>query len=386
MRVFGDLSLLDKLLPLLILLAMVVGTLLSVYVPASRTALDAALVVNVSVPLAVGLVVMLVPPFCKVEWENAGRYFHQKQYVREIVLSLVLNWVVCPFFMFGLAWLSLFDEPEYREGIILIGLARCIAMVVVWNDIAGGDTTLCAIIVVLNSALQIVLYAPYQMLFCYKIVGASGAAPSYNVVAQSVGFFTGIPFALGILIRFAGIKIFKQKYTTHILPFIGPWALVGLVYTLVVIFMKEGHSLIQDIGSAFRCFVPLTVYFVVTWFTTFFLIRASHYRVQPSCGCEDEKLLHPGKSTFGCRANYASTVTQSFTAASNNFELSLAVAISIYGSGSKQAIAATFGPLLEVPILLLLVFVARFLKMRLLWADVQTQVCTDTESLTELSE
>lgn len=371
-----QLSLLDKLLPLAIVLAMVVGTLLSVYVPSSREALDSVEVVNVSLPLAVGLVVMLVPPFCKVDWENVGQHI-SKKYWRHLLLSLVLNWIVCPFFMFGLAWLTLFDEDEYRTGIIMIGLARCIAMVVVWNDIAGGDATLCAFIVVVNSVLQIVLYAPYQLLFCYTIVGSTPlVAPPYTVVAQSVGFFTGVPFALGILIRLVGLKVFgPATYKNRILPFIGPWALVGLVYTLIVIFMKEGYSVIREIGSAFRCFVPLLVYFVVVWFITFFLTRAAHQFLlkkqnKSDCGCENEKLLYPEKTDFGCAANYKTTVTHSFTAASNNFELSLAVAISIYGSGSKQAIAATFGPLLEVPILLALVFVARFFRERLLWSDV----------------
>ena len=159
-EVFRGLSLTDKLLPLLIICAIVLGVLLSVYVPSSRTALDSSKVVGVSVPLAVGLIVMLLPPLCKVEWENLHKFFSRSTYIKPVVFSLVLNWIICPFFMFGLAWLTLFDEPEYRTGIIMIGLARCIAMVLLWNDIALGDPTLCAVIVIVNSVLQMVLYAP----------------------------------------------------------------------------------------------------------------------------------------------------------------------------------------------------------------------------------
>lgn len=401
--VFHGLSLTDKLLPLLIILAIVLGVLLSVYVPSSRTALDSSKVVGVSVPLAVGLIVMLLPPLCKVEWENVLKYFSRSTYLKPILFSLVLNWIICPFFMFGLAWLTLFDQDEYRTGIIMIGLARCIAMVLLWNDIADGDNTLCAVIVIVNSVLQIVLYAPYQIFFCYVITGhyqQTSSSVTYSLVAKSVAFFMGVPFGLGVIIRLVGRALLGSKrYDKRFLPFVSPWALIGLLYTIVVIFMEKGNDFIQDIGSAFRCFVPLVVYFIGTFFGTLFLLRWLYtYRIfesrhikfdevdetsdekKPLCGCEKTKELHPEKFSYGCAAPYGATVAQTFTAASNNFELSLAIAISIYGSGSKQAIAATFGPLIEVPLLLLLVFVARYFKVRFVWIDVEPLQDADEEA------
>ena len=194
--VFNDLSLVDKCLPVLIILAIVIGILLSVHVPSSRQAFDGAQVVGVSIPLAVGLVVMMIPPLCKVEWEHFFLFFSKATYLKPIVVSLVINWIIGPFVMFGLAWLTLFDEDEYRTGIIMIGLARCIAMVLLWNEIARGDNTLCAIIVLINSLLQVVLYAPYQIFFCYVITGdynssVVDAGISYSLVSKSVAFFLG---------------------------------------------------------------------------------------------------------------------------------------------------------------------------------------------------
>jgi len=392
-RVFDDLSLVDKLLPLWIISAMILGILLSVYVPSSREAFNGARVVGVSVPLAVGLIVMMIPPLCKVEWENFFSFFNLKKYLRSILISLVINWVICPFLMFGLAWLTLFDLDEYRTGIIMIGLARCIAMVLVWNEISDGDNSLCAVIVLLNSLLQIVLYAPYQIFFCYVITGdydhsqGAGANVTYLLVAQSVAFFLGIPLAIGFLIRLLAILTVGIKtYDSKILPFIGPWALIGLLYTIIVIFIETGHDFIRDIGSGLRCFVPLIVYFMLTWFGTFFFLRWFLGRIPPRkegeisentellCGCEKQIANVPDKWVTNCSASYSETITQTFTAASNNFELSLAIAISLYGSGSKESIAATFGPLLEVPILLILCFVAKYFKIKFLWSDIDDEV------------
>lgn len=387
-QVFRGLSLTDKLLPLLIILAIVFGVILSVYVPNSRTALNSTEVVGVSLPLAIGLIVMLLPPLCKVEWENFLS-ISRKTYIKPILFSLVLNWVICPFVMFGLAWLTLFDQDEYRTGIIMIGLARCIAMVLLWNDIAEGDNTLCAIIVIVNSVLQMVLYAPYQIFFCYVITGhyqEASSSVTYSTVAKSVAFFMGVPFGLGVAIRLAGKRLFGSNYESKFLPFVSPWALVGLLYTIIVIFMEKGNDFIQDIGSAFRCFVPLVLYFLLTFFGTLFLLRwmyaqnifksrelGTDEENEKLCGCEKTKDLYPERYPYGCEASYGATIAQTFTAASNNFELSLAIAISIYGSGSKQAIAATFGPLIEVPLLLLLVFVARYFKVRFVWSDVEEE-------------
>lgn len=402
-KVFNDLSVTDKALPLLIIISMVFGILLSVYVPSSRQAFDGAQIVGVSVPLAVGLIIMMIPPLCKVEWENLVSFFRLKKFLRLILVSLVINWIICPFLMFGLAWLTLFDKEEYRRGIIMIGLARCIAMVLVWNEISDGDNSLCAVIVLINSLLQIVLYAPYQIFFCYVITGDyhKSTAVSYSLVAKSVAFFLGVPLGCGVVIRLLALRtIGISKYQTKVIPFIGPWALIGLLYTIIVIFIERGHDFIKDIGSGLRCFVPLVIYFAITWFGTFFFMRwylgrsrqvvdeVSGEKAPLLCGCEKQKSQTLNKWEKYCGANYAEVVTQTFTASSNNFELSLAVAISLYGSGSKESIAATFGPLLEVPILLILCFVAKYFQLKFLWADIDeesTEALEDSDA-TEATE
>ncbi|GMM29534.1 Arr3 protein [Martiniozyma asiatica (nom. inval.)] len=396
-KAFNRLSLIDKILPLAILLAIVAGILISVYVSSSRNAFDGAQVVGVSIPLAVGLIIMMIPPLCKVQWENLHIFFAKKEFIKPILISLIINWILCPFLMFGIAWLTLFDNDEYRTGIIMIGMARCIAMVLIWNEIAGGDNTLCAIIVIVNSLLQIVLYAPYQLFFCYVITGnyQHQTDLSYSIVAKSVAFFLGVPFGIGLLIRLIGFfTLGIEKYNKKIIPFISPWALIGLLYTIIIIFIEKGNDFIQDIGSGFRCFIPLVVYFLITWFGTFFILRKllgktprqklqgenegeddndDDDETQLLCGCEKEleKSTTSMWAVQNCSASYKQIVTLAFTAASNNFELSLAVAISVYGNGSKEAIAATFGPLVEVPILLLLCFVAKYFQMKLLWSDVE---------------
>lgn len=378
---FDGLSITDKLLPLLIILAIVIGVLISVYVPSSGDAFDGAQVVGVSVPLAVGMIIMMVPPLCKVEWENFHNFFRKSTYLRPILISLFLNWIVCPFIMLGLAWLVLFNYDEYRTGIIMIGIARCIAMVLLWNEIALGDNTLCAVLVLVNSLLQVVLFAPYQLFFCYIISGDPvpvDSGVSYSIVAKSVAFFLGIPLALGVIIRFA-LRCFNVY--SKLIPFISPWALIGLLYTIIVIFVDKGKEFIDEIGTAFLCFIPLTLYFVICWFATFFTLRwfSRPRKVKEEeeegerllCGCEEKLEKYPTKWKRGCAANYGQIVTQSFTAGSNNFELALSIAISVYGSGSKQSIAATFGPLLEVPILLFLTFVARYFRTKFIWEDVE---------------
>lgn len=386
-KTFKGLSIVDKLLPFIILLCMISGVLLSVYVPRSRIALDTRKIVHVSIPIAIGLIIMIFPPLCAIEWETFPRRIRMPEYKEALAISFVLNWIVCPLLMLGLSWLTLWDKPEFCTGIIMIGLARCIAMVLMWNDIAEGDKDLCALIVLVNGVLQILLYAPYQILFC-KIMGptiSSIQSPSYSDVAQSVAFFMGIPFGASLLVRLLGIlAVGRARYNENFISFIKPWALIGLLYTIVVIFMINGSSFVKHIGDAFRCFVPLTVYFIAVWFGTFFSLRwlsgfslnwypankGNKDETQPLCGCEDKLERYPEKSRFGCKASYGFTISQSLTAASNNFELSLAIAISIYGGNSNQAIAATFGPLLEVPILLILCFVARYFRIALLWSDV----------------
>lgn len=385
-EVWKSLSIVDKLLPVFIILCIVIGMVLSVYVPSSRAAFEGSLVMNVSVPLVVGLIVMMVPPLCKVEWENLYMLIKRK-YLKHILISLVVNWILCPFLMFGLAWLTLFDKKEYREGVIMIGLARCIAMVLIWNEISDGDNSLCAVLVLVNSMLQIVLYAPYQIFFCYVITGDTQSidiSVSYTAVAQSVGFFLGIPIGVGFLIRMGCLAtIGRDRYEKRVLPFIGPWALIGLLYTIIVIFIGKGDSFLKEIGTSIRCFVPLLLYFPITFFGTFFAMRwisNREYKGESDgetdsllCGCEDEKKSYPNKWSSQCSAKYTDTITHAFTAASNNFELSIAISVSLYGNGSPQAIAAVYGPLLEIPIMLFLCVVAKYVRIKFLWKDVKSK-------------
>lgn len=355
-------------LPVLILLSMVTGTLVSIYKPKTKDIFDGRKFLNVSIPLLVGLMIMMIPPICKIEWENIHKLILKRKKLKIIIYSIILNWIVCPFIMFGLAWLILYNEKEYRNGIIMIGIARCIAMVLIWNDIAQGDNELCAILIIINSLLQLALYAPYQILFCYLITGDKyQEMNTYPTIVKVVAFFLGVPMLIGIVIRILGIKINKKIYIEKIIPIINPLALIGLLYTILIIFVERGDEFIKDIRTAFKCFIPLILYFLITWFGTFFTIRylTSNTEYERICDCKDDK----DKWVKNCGANYEETIAQTFVASSNNFELSLSIAIALYGSGSKESIAATFGPLIEVPILLILTFIARYFKVKFIWKD-----------------
>lgn len=376
-------SLVDKLLPLLIILAIIIGIVISVYAPNAQSSFGGVTVVGVSVPLAVGMIIMMIPPFFKVRWEFLNQTMFTRLFARSMMISLVLNWIICPLFMLGLAWLTLFDQPEFRTGIIMIGTARCIAMVVLWNDIAGGSTDLCAIIVVVNSLLQLVLYAPYQLLLCYVISGDPiPSMISYSLVAKTLVFFLGIPIVAGIVLRFLAKISIGVELGTKILS---PFAPLGLLYTVIVIFIEKGKDFLHETGPAFRCFAPLFVYFVVVWNATFFGLRWLLGRtvlVQEEnnpllCGCEKEKESNPKAWKMWCSAPYQEVATHAFTAASNNFELSLSVAISLYGANSKQAIAATFGPVLEIPLLMILCFVSLYFRRIFLWLDVRSEAAEE---------
>ncbi len=386
-HVFNNLSWSDKLLPINIIIAIIIGLVISKYSESARNAFQGEKVLNVPIPLAIGMVIMMVPPLCKVQWENMIVLVKKKNFREQMLISLIIGWVLCPFLMFGLAWLSLFDQAEYRIGVILTGCARCIAMVLVWNEVAGGDTDLCAVLVIINSVLQIILYAPYKILFC-DIMGGSGLyqgvtiSTTYQTVAQTVGFFLGIPMAGGFLIRSIGmLTIGVDKFEKKIMPFIGPFGMIGLLYTIIVIFIEKGDDFLQEIGTAFRCFVPLISYFIISWSVAFFGLRfwdsrrqlkLGNYDRLTTCGCEKnmEQYESRKRSKGWCSASYSQVITQSLVASSNNFELSLTVAIALYGTDSRQAIAATFGPLIEIPVLLILCFVSRFFQEKLLWKDV----------------
>ncbi|SAL97172.1 hypothetical protein [Absidia glauca] len=290
---------------------------------------------SVSLPIAIGLLVMMYPILCKVQYERLGSILADRAVWVQMMISIVLNWVIGPIVMTGLAWATLPDLPGFRTGVVMVGLARCIAMVMIWNQLSGGDPNYCAILVAVNSILQIALFSPYAILFINIIPGWFGAHSEGDIeqlyiwpVAQSVLIYLGIPLVAGFVTRFALRRLKGDPwYNTVFLPHFGPLALVGLLYTIVVMFANQGHNIIDNIGSVFRVAVPLL------WMGL----------------------------------DYSMIVTQSFTAGSNNFELAIAVSVGTFGINSDQALAATIGPLIEVPVLLALVYVSLWLKSKLNW-------------------
>ncbi|KAH7915932.1 sodium bile acid symporter family-domain-containing protein [Hygrophoropsis aurantiaca] len=356
---FTKLSILDRLLTPCILLCMILGVVIGEFVPGVQQAFDTVQFKGVSVPIAIGLILMMWPILTKVRYESLSRTFLTKRVWVHIGMSMVLNWVVGPLVMLGVAWATLPDLPTYRTGVIMVGLARCIAMVMVWNQLAGGDTDYCAILVVVNSVLQIVLYSPYAVLFVDIIGGdRSGTVHlQYGTVAIAVLIYLGIPLVAGVVTRYIMIHSTSRKFfDDRFLPYFSPIALLGLLYTITVMFAYQGHHIIQNIGPVFRVFVPMVLYFVFMWSSAFGLVFWLGKR-------EDRRGVISESRIFG----YEMAVVQSFTAGSNNFELAIAVTIATYGVGSDQALAATIGPLVEVPVLLALTWVARYLHVRLRW-------------------
>ncbi|KAF7949752.1 uncharacterized protein EAE97_003261 [Botrytis byssoidea] len=337
---------LDRLLALWIFLAMAIGILLGNFVPNIGTALQKGEFVGVSVPIAVCLLAMMYPILCKVKFEILHLVFQKKDIWVQIGFSLVVNWIVAPLLMLALAWAFLPDKEELRSGLILVGIARCIAMVLIWTGLAGGSTSYCAILVAINSLLQMVLFAPLSVLFISVISGAEGPAEfSYSTIASSVAVFLGIPLAAAILTRFLLRRLTSPSwYDTVFLKYLSPLSLLGLLATILILFASQGQHVIQQIVSVVRVAAPLIVYFAIIFFFTLFVCA---------------------RMGFG----YKVATTQSFTAASNNFELAIAVAVATYGADSEQALAATVGPLIEVPVLLGLVYVVRWIGERRGWKD-----------------
>ncbi|KAL2049724.1 hypothetical protein ABVK25_010065 [Lepraria finkii] len=343
---FKSLGLLDRLLALWIFLAMLIGILLGNFVPSAGPALQKGKFVGVSVPIAVGLLAMMYPILCKVRFETVHLAFRKKDIWVQIAFSVFVNWIVAPLLMLGLSWAFLPDKEGLREGLILVGLARCIAMVLIWTGLAGGDNEYCAILVAVNSVLQMVLYAPLAILFI-SIIGRSGDTinVSYETVATSVAVFLGIPLGAAIVTRFS-IRNFvsPEWYDKTFLKFVNPWSLVGLLFTILVLFASQGHQVVHQIVSVVRVAAPLVVYFATVFF---FILLVTH------------------KLGFG----YKLSATQSLTAASNNFELAIAVAVATFGANSDQALASTVGPLIEVPVLLALVYVVKWIGEKRGWED-----------------
>ncbi|RAK78877.1 arsenic resistance protein [Aspergillus fijiensis CBS 313.89] len=342
---FKSLGLLDRFLAVWIFLAMAIGIILGNFVPSTGPALRKGKFVGVSVPIAVGLLVMMYPILCKVRFESLHRVFKTREIWIQIAFSLIINWIIAPFFMLALSWAFLPDEPELRQGLILVGLARCIAMVLIWTGLAGGDSEYCAILVAVNSLLQMVLFAPMGVFFIRVISGDHNIDFQYATAAQSVAVFLGIPLGAAVVTRFALRWATSPRWYDEVfLKWASPWSLIGLLFTILVLFASQGRHVVHQIVSVVRVAAPLIVYFAVIFFVT---------------------LLVAYRLGFG----YRLAATQSFTAASNNFELAIAVAVATFGADSNQALAATVGPLVEVPVLLGLVYAVKLVARRVGWKD-----------------
>ena len=342
-EVVARLGLLDRFLPIWILLAMATGLLLGRFVPAVPQSLDAVKVGQTSLPIALGLLMMMYPVLAKVRYEDMGRVTGDR---RMLGLSLLLNWLIGPALMFLLAWTFLPDEPAFRTGLIVIGLARCIAMVLIWNDLACGDGEAAALLVAINSVFQILAYALLGTFYLEILPGWLGwqtddASFSTWEITKAVLLFLGVPLVAAFLTRRIGIaRKGSQWYQEQFLPRIGPWALYGLLFTIVVMFALQGEAILEDPLSVLKIAIPLLAYFAIMWSVSFFA---------------------------GWRAGlgYPKTTTLAFTAAGNNFELAIAVSIGVWGITSGQALAGVIGPLIEVPALLALVYLALWLRRRL---------------------
>ncbi|MGV1005895.1 MAG: ACR3 family arsenite efflux transporter [Candidatus Nanopelagicales bacterium] len=340
--VVGRLSTLDRFLPVWIGLAMAAGLLLGRLIPGLSDVVTAVSIDGISLPIALGLLVMMYPVLAKVRYDRLDSVTGDR---KMLISSLLLVWLVGPALMFALAWLFLPDLPEYRTGIIIVGLAPCIAMVIIWNDLAGGDREAAAVLVAINSVIQVAFFAVLAWFYLWVLPGWLGMArtkidASPWQIAKSVLIFLGIPLVAGFLTRRYGEKAKGRTwYEEKFLPRIGPWALYGLLFTIVILFALQGDQIISRPWDVVRIALPLLAYFAVMW--------SSGYALGAALGI-----------------GYPRTATLAFTAAGNNFELAIAVAIATFGAVSGQALAGVVGPLIEVPVLVGLVYVSLALRKR----------------------
>ena len=344
------LSRLDRLLPLWIVAAMAVGLGLGRLIPGLNEALDRVAIHGTSLPIALGLLLMMYPVLAKVRYREVGRIAADK---RMMAASLILNWIVGPAVMFGLAWALLPDQPAYRSGVILVGLARCIAMVLIWTDLARGDREMAAVLVTLNAVFQVLAYAALGVFYLNVLPGWLGLqtqslSVSMGTIAATVAIFLGIPLVAGFATRTIGERRRGQQwYEERFLPKIGPIALYGLLFTVVILFALQGNTITSQPLDVARIALPLLAYFGIMWFSGFGIGR-------------------------WLRLSYARTAALAFSAASNDFELAIAVAIGVFGVTSGEALAGVVGPLIEVPVLLGLVYVALWARRRFYPLEVST--------------